>query len=424
MKKKILSGVVMSLTVFLLMFSLCACGAGGSKSNNATAPSVAADAGGSYGMYDSDRNTMPAPQAAPTEMEMDYNYAVADDVFMETGMGGGFSDEAARVNEGRKITYSADLSLNTKTFDADYARINDLIIMSGGYISSERTVDNSTASGRTTGRSSYFSIRVPADGYSSCVDALCEIGELVDKHKSTDDLTSQYFDNEARIEMLEIRKERLMKYLVEAEDASDIVEFERELSYVLYDLDMYKGDKRWMDQLVDFSTINISLNELITPETIGKDGEPLGDRASDAFSLSMTGVGRFLEGCAVFFAGAAPVIGLLVIIAAIVWAFMRFTRPLREKLRAKRMVRAEQAAQRRAALMEAEMRKRAAAAEQKGMGKAYNAYPQPGQYPPPPPGYQPQAQPAAPPVGQTPPAGQTPEMAEGSDAPSDAPKKK
>jgi len=253
-----------------------------------------------------------------------------DDVAGEADLG--YSGAAADVQKGRKITFSAYLSINTKTFDADYAKINKLIVQTGGYVASENTVDNA-AYGRNQGRQSMFSARIPAEGFDSFLDRLSEVGDVTNKSKSSDDLTSQYFDTEARIEMLELRKERLLAYLVEAENASDIVEFERELADVLYDLDAYQGSKRHLDRLVEFATVDVSLTELITPETIGKDGEPLGERASEAFALSADGVNRFLQGVVVFFAGAAPVLALLVIIAVIIWVIVRATRPLRVKFR-------------------------------------------------------------------------------------------
>lgn len=127
-----------------------------------------------------------------------------------------------------------------------------------------------------------------------------------------------------------------MGYLVDAKDAKDIVTFERELANVLYELDQYQSSKRQMDQLVDFATVDINLTEIITPETIGKDGEPLGSRASDAFAFSAGGVGGFLQGVVVFFAGAAPVIALLAVIAVIIWLVLRATRNMREKASEKR----------------------------------------------------------------------------------------
>ena len=339
--------IVAGLVIFLLIFSLSACSSGTPGAQDTSM------AGG--GMASDNVAYAPAPNApsypsstaplAPNDMgapEVDYGSSASTNTSADDGTG--FVDVSGSVQDGRKITFSASYSINTKNFDADYAKINDIIVNAGGYVSYENTTDYSSY-GRNQGRQSYLTALVPADGYNSFLDKLSGIGDVTDKSKSSQDLTSQYFDTQARIDMLEIRKERLMGYLVDAKDAADIVAFEKELSDVLYELDQYQGTQRQLDQLVSFATVNINLTELITPETIGKDGEPLGSRASDAFGLSMNGVGNFLQGVVVFFAGAAPVIVLLAVIALIIWLIVRATRPFRERQRAVREERAKKKAQ-------------------------------------------------------------------------------
>jgi len=318
--------IVVVLSIILLL-SLTGCG--GASTNDL----AAASGGGGYvsGNTDSGRGeigyTPEAPAAAP---EAD-DWWDGDPEFSMPPQGGGNS-----ILDGRKITFSASISLNTKQFDADYLKIYQLIENTGGFVASERMTDDSSIYGKPVGRFTYISARVPAGGYDSFIDAVASIGEVTQKNKWSDDLTSQYFDTEARIELLEIRKERLMGYLLEAERAEDIVAFERELSDVLYELDYYQGNKRQLDRLVDYATIEINLTEVITPDTIGKDGEPLGERASSAFWLSLDGVSRFLDGFVVGLAAAAPVLVLLIIIGAIIWVIFRITRPLRLKAREKR----------------------------------------------------------------------------------------
>jgi Na+-transporting methylmalonyl-CoA/oxaloacetate decarboxylase gamma subunit len=318
-----------------------------------------------------------APEPSSPSMavygEAEY-YAPEPDMYVDDA--GFVTTSSSVVQSGRKITFSASMSINTKNFDADYAKINGLIAQYGGYVSFEEMSDF-TSYGRNQGRYSMMTALVPADGYNSFLADIITVGDVTNKNKWSQDLTAQYFDTAARIEMLELRKERLMGYLVEAEDAADIVEFERELSSVLYELDMYQGEKRHLDRLVEYSTVDVRLTELITPETIGKDGEPLGDRASTAFRFSVDGVGRFLEGVVVFFAGAAPVLALLAVIAAIVLLIVRLTRPLREKARIAREAREEKraikAAQYRAG------RRQPAYAQPQAYGQQ-QAYQQPSQY--------------------------------------------
>ncbi len=240
-------------------------------------------------------------------------------------------------DSGRKLTQSAYFEIHTKQYDADYTKIMQLMERENGYVANEETSAYSSQSGRNYGRNSRLSLRVPADRLNAFMDGISGIGELIGKNKTTEDLTSQYYDTTARIDMLELRKERLMGYLESATKAEDIIAFEKELSDVLYELDQLQGNKRQLDQLVDYATVDVTLIELITPETIGKDGQPLGDRASEAFSMSMTGVGEFLDGMAVFFAAAVPVLLLLAVFGVIAWVIVWLVRRIRARVAISRL---------------------------------------------------------------------------------------
>jgi hypothetical protein len=265
--------------------------------------------------------------AGATASEEVAEVAADEDTAFAEGSGAGLPGTS------RKITFSASYTLETKRYDEDYARIVNLVRDAGGYIAGEETVAYPYETEGMTGRSSYFSLKIPVDGYDSFLDKLAKVGEVGNKSKSSEDLTAEYFDTESRIEILKMRRDRLTGYIQNATKAADIVEFEKELSEVLSELDQYEGNKRRLDQLVDYATVDVSLNEMISPETIGKDGRPLGNRASDAFRISVTGVGEFLQNAAVFFAGAAPVIALIVVILVVIWLIVRGVRRARAKYR-------------------------------------------------------------------------------------------
>jgi hypothetical protein len=331
LKHKISTAAAITLIIACTSF-FAACGmTSGSGGNDSGGTEIADNVAGydpsyeSSDVYDEQAETDAATQESAGAADSDFEPAA-----LEATQLGDTSSQSA----GRKITFSASYELETKSYDKDYTRLDALIKESGGYIASENSIAYPYALEHREGRSSYLSLRIPVGGYESFLDKLAEIGEVANKSKSSEDLTSEYFDTEARIEMLQMRKERLTEYIKNATKAADIVEFERELSDVLLELDQYEGNKRRLDQLVDYATVDVSLTELITPETIGKDGQPLGDRASDAFKMSATGVGEFLRNAAVFFAGAAPVIALIIVILVIVWLIVRFIRRARAKYRA------------------------------------------------------------------------------------------
>jgi flagellar basal body-associated protein FliL len=332
---------VVVLLIALMVVSLAACSSsksfsGAAQDSVASAPAEAPYVPPSYSdnLYPSNDETYldvaEAPMAVDGSGDYDYDY----DYEAAAGDGGASGEAEGTVGDvsqsGRKITFSAVYSIETKRFDEDYGRIVALVKNTNGYIANENTDAHSYYSG-SQGRSSWLTLRIPVGGYDTFLTEIDGVGDIVNKGKSSQDLTSQYFDTESRIELLEMRKTRLIEYIEKAEDPEVIIEFERELTNVLYDLDSYQGTKRGMDQMVDYATVDVTLYEVITAETIGKDGEPLGERAQNAFQMSLNGVGDFLRSVAVFFAGAVPVIVLIVVILIIIWLIVKLIRWIRRK---------------------------------------------------------------------------------------------
>ncbi len=292
---------------------LCACS---SKPQSAPAESAAA-------------SSVPAPEEV-TSMDD------GTEMTAQAGTGDlGNLSNAALPETNRKLTHSASFDISTKQYDNDYNKINAALGAVNGYIESESSGVNETYNKQTPSRYTTMTMRIPVDQYNTFLDKLSGIGEVTNKQKNTEDFSDQYYDTEARIELLEGQKARLMGHLANATNTEDIIALEQEITNVIYELDQLQGNMRRMDKLVEYATVSMNLTELITPETIGSDGQPLGDRASEAFSLSMTGVGRFLDDFAVGFATALPVIILIAIIIAIVLIIIKLVRFLMKKYRVK-----------------------------------------------------------------------------------------
>jgi hypothetical protein len=304
--------VLTALLLVALLVPLAACNSGGGTVYQSTG---AADVGSGSGSSSRFESELPVSSADYSESEKG-----SDDLAFETA-GGAAGNTNQTVTDGRKITYWAEITINTKDFGTDYQNINKMVSVAGGYISFENMRDNSYYDS-TQGRYTSMTVEVPASGYRGFLDELSGIGEVTSINRYSEDLSYTYFDTEARIAVLEIRRDRLLNYLLVAEKAEDIIAYERELASVLDQLDRYQSDKRQLDQLVEYSSIDITLVERITPETIGRDGEPLGDRASSAFSMSLKKVRRFLEDTVVFVAGAIPVVFVLAVFALIGWLLL------------------------------------------------------------------------------------------------------
>jgi preprotein translocase subunit SecG len=238
-------------------------------------------------------------------------------------------------NSSQKLVYSSDFSINTSEYEGDYKKIKDLLAANDGYVESESTYGQKPTTQNSSGRSSSFLLRVPVDNYEVFISGISGIGELTSKNLYTQDISSNYYDNESRIEVLEERKARLMEHLKAATEMEDVIALEAELSDVLYDLDQLKGTKRGFDKQVDYATVSVYLYEVPDASSLQAVNGSVGDRASNAFNLSMIGIGNFFNEFAVFMAGAFPVIIVILIFLAAAFGIVFGVRKLGRKVKSR-----------------------------------------------------------------------------------------
>lgn len=157
----------------------------------------------------------------------------------------------------RKIIQNADLTLQVKDVPATVDQITDLTARMGGYLVNSRQYryeDKISAS---------LSVKVPADKLTSMVETISGYGELTDKTISTEDVTEEYYDAEARLKVLEAKEARLLALLEKANTITDIVSVEKELGAVRSDIEVIKGRLKYLNNATSYSTVNITLEQAL-----------------------------------------------------------------------------------------------------------------------------------------------------------------
>ena len=113
---------------------------------------------------------------------------------------------AAHSTDHAKIIYTANLSLESKDYDAARAALDAAAAEAGGYMES-----SSEYSGTEDSRSVSLTFRVPQENYASFLAAVAEAGNVTYKNQQADDVTAQYMDEEARLENLKAQRTRLQQ---------------------------------------------------------------------------------------------------------------------------------------------------------------------------------------------------------------------
>lgn len=280
-----------------------------------------------------------APEAAPAAMEMkadefgytDYNsvdgsyYAEEPMEAMPESEEGSTASIDVNSNTGRKLIKNVNMTMETLTFDDTIAMIEQKAAELGGYVENS-SVNNGSAydyyysssnvSYRTM-RNANYTVRIPAERLDTFTDAVGDMGSVKSKSLTTNDVTLAYVDTESRVKALRIQQERLLTLLSEAEEIESIIELERRLSDVNYELERNESVIRNYDNLVAFSTIYINVTEVerITHEPTAP--KTVGERISEGLSDTFYDLGEGLKNFTVNFIVNLPRIILTIVLLVI-----------------------------------------------------------------------------------------------------------
>ena len=302
----------LSLLLALLMtLSLCACGASKSMA------------------YESSASEAPAAMymSADTAAEADYGgFAVAGGA---NAAGEAGSD--APETDPSKIIYSADATVETTDFDGSIAKLLALVEQNKGWIEASSMSGanyRSIARGSSYNRSASYTLRIPSDKFELLMGSLSEIGNVPYSHTYTENVTSQYYDTQARLTAYQTQETRLLEMMEKAETVSDVIAIEEKLTELRYQIESLQSTLKNWDRQVSYSTICLEVMEVseYTPEPQQSYGQELWQALTGAFR----DLGQFFKDLLVFLVSAIPTI---LVLTALFFIF----RPLFRKLAARRL---------------------------------------------------------------------------------------
>jgi len=226
------------------------------------------------------------------------------------------SAEIDRQNSEQKLILNGNLEITVD--DANKARsdIRTYLENVGGYIenSSFRTTHENSVWGHIT-------VRVPQDAFDESMDYFEQLGKVVSRDTSSDDVTMEYVDMEARINNLERQESRYLDILGEANTVEDIMTVEEKLKETREQIETMTARLEQLKGQVSYSTIEIAINEekpvVAKVKADGFDG--LWERMSSAFTTSINNVITGATNLLVLLSGFLPYLPVVVIVAALIY---------------------------------------------------------------------------------------------------------
>jgi hypothetical protein len=176
------------------------------------------------------------------------------------GVVGGLSAAQKRANaeEARRlIAYSVSMAVEVKEFAPARDKLLGAVDKAGGYVS-----EASTAETPGEPRRGDYTLRVPADKLQATLADLRGLGRVLNEQLSTDEVTEQVVDLEARIRNARATEQRLIAVLNERTGkVRDILEVEREIARTRQGIERMEAQRQNLMHRVELATIQVSLIE-------------------------------------------------------------------------------------------------------------------------------------------------------------------
>ena len=244
----------------------------------------------------------------------------------------GTDSGVAELNPGGKIIRNVVLRGETKDFDTALATLKTKIAENGGYVEkSSVTGGESLNSNRRNSRNAVYTIRIPAEKLDDFLEKTEDMLNIISSSETTTDVTLEYYDIEARLKTLEAKQAALEKMLEQAETLSDVRMLQDDLYEVIGEIESYRSRLNVIDSKVSYSTVELTINEVIEYTEIEKDEPTFWERISDTFVNSWTGFWEFCQDLAVFLVGAMPVFCIFGVMGLIVFLIIFLVKKRKRK---------------------------------------------------------------------------------------------
>lgn len=254
---------------------------------------------------------------AETAVEAEAESRAAD----SGGGDGGNAGDTDVDTAGRSIIRTGEVRLRVDDYDDAQSNLTAAVEARGGYVSdSAKQVRDRGGEDWTSGR---VVLRVPAENFSETMAVAEREGTVLESRTSSEDVTDQVVDLEARLENLRAERDRLRTLYDRANDTEDVIAVERRLSEVQTEIERTEARLQNIQRRVAYATITV---ELVEP----RPDRPAPDQWYEtpvvaAFLDSVEGVGVLLRAAVVAAAYAAPYLLVaftpIAVVAALLYRF-------------------------------------------------------------------------------------------------------
>ncbi len=193
-----------------------------------------------------------------------------------------------------------------------YARVREGALgaaaAAGGYLEGESSSSN--GEGLTSGT---LTLRIPAEKFDEAMTQVGELGKVVSRRVSSDDVSLEYVDLMSRLSHLQMEEAFYLALIDKARTVQEMVTIREHLSSVQLEKEYVQGRMEFLDQQVSYSTLTLSVEE-------SEDG---GEGFWGSVGGALKSFGRGMERLAIGLFYALPYLVILAVVCVGIWLLRR-----------------------------------------------------------------------------------------------------
>ncbi|HHX59358.1 MAG TPA: DUF4349 domain-containing protein [Epulopiscium sp.] len=243
----------------------------------------------------------------------------------------GFGQETPKRNTNQKLIHRASMNVEiVEKLEPIMVSIQNFVEGHDGYIENmEQYRSGYDPITQEQLEAVFLKIRIPHEHYNKALQTIADLGTVVNKNRSVEDVTIQYSDIESTLKMYKVEQDRLLKMLEnDTTDVKDMIEIEKRLSEVRVELEKQESARRGLESQINYDTIELEMREV---RRVSDDGirKTFGSRVKTALRDSIDGVIIFFQTLVLIATYMAIPITIIVIIFGT--AYMIVTKIIKRK---------------------------------------------------------------------------------------------
>lgn len=218
----------------------------------------------------------------------------------------------------RAVIRHGEISVVANDMDRARDAVDAVLGRLGGYLASEDTVNDRTGAPER----SILVLRVPEPAFDEAMDRLTAIGRALSATRSSEDVTDEVIDVDARVTTQRASIARLQRFLRQATRVEDLVRVESEIATRQAELESLEAQQSYLRDQTSLATITVRLHAPDAPLAVTKPDTGF----MAGLSAGWTALKTVLGGAATVAGAVVPFALAAALVAVPAWLLLRAAR--------------------------------------------------------------------------------------------------